>query len=82
VTESRYEQERIRQALATDPRVAEPDLSVDMVAGRILVTGSVPSKTVADAIDSVVAEVAPDANVDNKVTVPPKDEPRAEEPVA
>ena len=57
--EPRYEQERIRQALATDPRVGEPELSVDVVAGRVLVTGSVPSERVRDAIDRVVAEVAP-----------------------
>lgn len=79
--EPRYEQERIRQALATDPRVGEPELSVDVVAGRVLVTGSVPSERVRDAIDRVVAEVAPDAPLDNRVTVPPKDEPSGEEAI-
>ena len=79
MTEPRYEQERIRQALATDPRVGEPELSVDVVAGRVLVTGSVPSEGVRDAIDRVVAEVAPDVTLDNRVTVPPTDEPSGEE---
>jgi osmotically-inducible protein OsmY len=81
VTEPRYEQERIRQALATDPRVGEPELSVDVVAGRVLVTGSVPSERVRDAIDRVVAEVAPDVTLDNRVTVPPTDEPSGEEAI-
>jgi hypothetical protein len=81
VTETRYEQERIRQALATDPRVGEPELSVDVVAGRVLVTGSVPSERVRDAIDRVVAEVAPDVTLDNRVTVPPTDEPSGEEAI-
>jgi hypothetical protein len=81
VAEPRYEQERIRQALATDPRVGEPELSVDLVAGRVLVTGSVPSERVRDAIDRVVAEVAPDATLDNRVTVPSTDEPSGEEAI-
>ena len=81
MTEPRYEQERIRQALATDPRVGEPELSVDVVAGRVLVTGSVPSERVRDAIDRVVAEVAPDVTLDNRVTVPPTDEPSGEEAI-
>jgi BON domain len=78
----RYEQERIRQALAIDPRVGEPDLGVDLVAGRVLVTGSVPNERVRAAIDSVVAEIAPNTAVDNRVTVPPADEPTGEETIA
>ena len=46
VADPSYEQERIRQALATDPRVGEPELTVDLVAGRVLVTGCVPSERV------------------------------------
>ena len=82
VTESRYEQERIRQALATDPRVGEPELTVDVVAGRVLVTGSVPSGRIRDAIDAVVAEVAPGVALDNRVTVASTDEPSGEETIA
>ena len=79
--EPRYEQERIRQALATDPRVGEPELGVDLVAGRVLVTGSVPNERVRAAIDLVVAELAPGAPLDNRVTVPPMDEPTGEETI-
>jgi len=82
VTEPRYEQERIRQALATDPRVGEPELSVDVVAGRVLVTGSVPSQKVREAIDAVVAEMAPGVALDNRVTVASADEPSGEETIA
>ena len=79
--ESRYEQERIRQALATDPRVGEPELGVDLVAGRVLVTGSVPNQRVRAAIDLVVAEIAPGTALDNRVTVPSMDEPTGEETI-
>jgi osmotically-inducible protein OsmY len=81
VTEPRYEQEHIRQALATDARVGEPELSVEVVAGRVLVTGSVPSERVREAIDIVVTEVAPDVAVDNRVTVALTDEPSGEETI-
>jgi osmotically-inducible protein OsmY len=81
VTEPRYEQEHIRQALATDARVGEPELSVEVVAGRVLVTGSVPSERVREAIDIVVTEVAPDIAVDNRVTVAPTNEPSGEETI-
>jgi BON domain len=82
VTETRYEQERIRQALATDPRVGEPELSVDIVAGRVLVVGSVPSPEVRAAIDEVVGEVAPGMPVDNRVEVVRRDDPSGEERIA
>jgi osmotically-inducible protein OsmY len=82
VAEPRYDQERIRQALATDPRVGEPELSVEVVAGRVLVSGSVPSETVRDAVDLVVIEVAPGMPLENRVEVARRDEPAGEEPIA
>ena len=82
MSEPRYEQERIRQALATDPRVGEPELSVEMVAGRVLVTGSVPSEKVREAIGTVVAEIAPDVSLDNRASVASTDEPSGEETIA
>jgi osmotically-inducible protein OsmY len=81
VAEPRYEQERIRQALATDPRVGEPELSVEIVAGRVLVSGSVPSRAVRDAVDVVVIEVAPGMPLDNRVEVARRDAPAGEEPI-
>jgi osmotically-inducible protein OsmY len=82
VAEPRYEQERIRQALAEDPRVGEPELTVDVVGGRVLVTGCVPSENVRASIDHVVADVAPGAPLDNRVTVASRDEPSGEETIA
>jgi hypothetical protein len=73
----RYDQERIRQSLATDPRVGEPELSVEIVAGRVLVTGSVPSRTVRE----VVGEVAPGMPIDNRVEVARRDAPTGEESI-
>jgi hypothetical protein len=81
MAESRYDQERIRQALATDPRVGEPELSVEIVAGRVLVSGSVPSRKVRDAVDVVVIEVAPGMPLDNRVEVARRDAPTGEEPI-
>lgn len=81
MAEPLYDQERIRQALATDPRVGEPELSVEIVAGRVLVTGSVPSSAVRAAIDAVVVEVAPGLAVDNRATVARTDEPSGEETI-
>jgi osmotically-inducible protein OsmY len=82
VAEPRYDQERIRQALATDPRVSEPELSVEIVAGRVLVSGSVPTETVREAVGAVVLEVAPGMPVENRVEVARRDEPAGEEPIA
>ena len=81
MTETRYDQERIRQALATDPRVGEPELSVEIVAGRVLVSGSVPSREVRDAVDVVVIELAPGMPLDNRVEVARRDAPTGEEPI-
>lgn len=81
MAETRYDQERIRQALATDPRVGEPELSVEIVAGRVLVSGSVPSRKVRDAVDVVVIEVAPGMPLDNRVEVARRDAPTGEEPI-
>lgn len=81
MAETRYDQERIRQALATDPRVGEPELSVEIVAGRVLVSGSVPSREVRDAVDVVVVEVAPGMPLDNRVEVARRDAPAGEEPI-
>lgn len=81
MAETRYDQERIRQALATDPRVGEPELSVEIVAGRVLVSGSVPSQEVRDAVDAVVVEVAPGMPVDNRVELARRDAPAGEEPI-
>jgi hypothetical protein len=81
MAETHYDQERIRQALATDPRVGEPELSVEIVAGRILVSGSVPSRAVRDSVDDVVVEVAPGMPLDNRVEVARRDAPAGEEPI-
>ena len=82
VAEPGYELERIRQTLATDRRVGEPELSVELIAGRLLVTGSVPSRRVRDAIAEVVEEIARGVPLDNRVTVASTDAPTGEESIA
>jgi hypothetical protein len=64
-----YTAEHIRQALASDSRVNEPELRVQVVAGRVVVTGDVPTEERRAAIPEVVAEVDPELVVDNQTTV-------------
>lgn len=61
--------------------MGEPELSVEIVAGRVLVSGSVPSRKVRDAVDVVVIEVAPGMPLDNRVEVARRDAPTGEEPI-
>jgi osmotically-inducible protein OsmY len=64
-----YIAERIRQALASDPRVNEPELRVQVVAGRAIITGDVPTQARRDAVAEVVHEIDPELTVDNQTTV-------------
>jgi osmotically-inducible protein OsmY len=64
-----YVAEHIHQALASDPRVNEPELHVHVVAGRAVITGDVPTDARKAAIDEVVRELHPDLGVDNQTSV-------------
>ena len=64
-----YATEHIRQALASDPRVNEPELRVNVVAGRVVITGDVPTEERKRAITVVVGEVYPDVVVDDQTNV-------------
>lgn len=64
-----YTQEHIHQALAGDPRVNEPELRVTVVAGRVVITGDVPTEERKRAIPVVVMELYPDVVVDDQTTV-------------
>ncbi len=67
--EQGYVAEHIRQALAGDPRVNEPELRVQVVAGRVVITGDLPTEERRRAIADVVHDVSPDLAVDNQTTV-------------
>ena len=64
-----YVAEHVREALATDERVNEPELEVQVVGGRVFVTGVVPSDERRSAVGDVVAECCPDLEVENRTTV-------------
>jgi osmotically-inducible protein OsmY len=63
--------QRIREALAHDPRLGELELGVNVRAGQVFVTGTVHTDERRRAVSQVVREVAPDAEVHNQVTVVP-----------
>jgi hypothetical protein len=64
-----YEVQHLREALATDPRVGELELEVRAVAGKLFISGSVPTEERRRAIDEVAREVVPEATVCNETAV-------------
>ncbi len=59
----------LQEALARDPRVNEPELQVSIVAGRVRITGVVPTEERRAAVDEVAAERCADLEVENRTTV-------------
>ena len=64
-----YVIQRIREALAHDPRVGELELGVNVRAGKVFVTGTVNTEERRRAVTKVVNEVVPDLEVHNQTTV-------------
>jgi BON domain len=64
-----YTAAHVQEALARDPRVSEPELEVQIVGGRVIVTGVVPTDERHEGVDAVVRESCPDLEVDNRTTV-------------
>jgi hypothetical protein len=69
----------VTEALATDPRVSEVELDVDVVDGIVVVRGSVPTEERRRGIGEVLAERFPEVEARNEVTVLEPPEPPAEE---
>ena len=67
--EPSYLAEHIREALATDERVAEPELKVKVVANRAIVRGVVPSDARRDQVTLVIEDLFPELDVDNQVSI-------------
>ena len=68
---SGYLGERVRRALAADPRVAELGIAVSVVGGRVFLSGTVPTPQRQQAISAVVAEILPGYDIHNDVSVTP-----------
>jgi osmotically-inducible protein OsmY len=66
--QSDYVVAHVQEALAQDQRVNEPELQVSIVAGRVHVTGVVPTEGRRSAVEDVVREVC-DLPVENRTTV-------------
>jgi hypothetical protein len=75
-----YREEALRQLLATDPRVLEPELEVEIVGDLAIIRGVVPTETRRAAIDVVVAEQG-EFRVENRTEVASFPAPTTEERV-
>ena len=74
-----YAIEHLRNALATDERVAEMGLDVRIAAGKVFLTGQVPTEERRRAVGVVAGEVLPDYEVHNETVVTEVgDQPRVE----
>jgi osmotically-inducible protein OsmY len=74
-----YAIEHLRNALATDERVAEMGLDVRIAAGKVFLTGQVPTEERRQAVGVVAGEVLPDYEVHNETVVTEVgDQPRVE----
>jgi osmotically-inducible protein OsmY len=74
-----YAVQRLRDALVTDSRVAEMGLDVRTAAGKVFVTGQVPTAERQAAVAAVAADVLPEYEVHNETVVTPVvDAPRVE----
>jgi osmotically-inducible protein OsmY len=74
-----YAIEHLRNALATDERVAEMGLDVRIAAGKVFLTGQVPTEERRRAVGVVASEVLPDYEVHNETVVTELgDQPRVE----
>jgi hypothetical protein len=75
-----YARQRLSEALAADARVAELGVQVRTVAGKVFLTGQVPTEERQRAVGVVAAEVLPDFEVHNETVVTMvADRPRIEE---
>jgi hypothetical protein len=65
-----YAVQRLREALATDERVAEMGVQVRVAAGsKVFLTGQVPTEERQQAVGLVAAEVLPDYEIHNETVV-------------
>ena len=74
-----YAIQRVREALAADERVAEMGVEVRIAAGKVFLTGQVPTEERRHAVGVVAGEVLPDYDVHNETVVTElADSPRVE----
>ena len=64
-----YAIQRLRDALASDERVAEMGLEVRIAAGKVFLTGQVPTEERRQAVGVVAGEVLPEYEIHNETIV-------------
>ena len=72
---------RLREALATDPRVGEIELELEVGRFEVVVRGTVPTEERRRAVAEVLSDAAPDLALRNEVQIASHREPRDEEAV-
>ncbi|HZS09181.1 MAG TPA: BON domain-containing protein [Blastocatellia bacterium] len=60
---------KLQDALATDPRVNVMDLKIIICGGRLHLTGEIPTEERRAAVEQVIAEIVPDIEISNELTV-------------
>jgi osmotically-inducible protein OsmY len=66
---SPYAAERVREALAADPRVGELDIHVQLAGDRVLLTGSVTTEVRHRIVSEIVEGLLPHHEVCNELEV-------------
>lgn len=64
-----YVRAHLQEALATDPRVTEGGLRVEIVGSELVVTGSVSTPARHVGVDAVAAEIAAPFRVRNETQI-------------
>ena len=64
-----YADQRLRDALAADPRVSDLSLQVHIVAEHVFVTGQVATPERVEAVSEIAARVLPDHVVHNELSL-------------
>lgn len=60
---------KLQEALAVDARVNALDIRINIVNGRVHLTGEVPTEERRAAVLSIAREVLPDHEIRNEITV-------------
>jgi hypothetical protein len=77
-----YDEEALRQLLATDPRVLEQELDVTLLDDRVVVAGVVATEERRRAVCEVLAEAVADMPIEDRIEVARFPPPVRPEPIA
>ena len=75
---SPYRAERIREAIASEPGLCELGISVEIVANRVVLRGTVTSDRRRGLVLALVERLCPDLQIDDDMQVEVLRDPKAE----